>query len=174
MLPMDYEEFLWATGKEALPELLRQCLSSKRALGEAAHRQMMRDFRLYMLVGGMPQAISAYIDTNDFSIVDQTKRRIIDLYESDFIKIDTSGRISSLFDAIPAQLVNNISRYKPHAVAESDSYTMQTMNSRTRKQQDCEYLLSFHCPRHHDVCFLRCGKIQDVYSRHRTIHHTCL
>ena len=126
MLPLDYEEFLWATGNDALPELLRQCLLSKRALGDAAHRQMMREFRIYMLVGGMPQAINAYIDTNDFSIVDQTKRRIIDLYENDFIKIDTSGRISSLFDAIPAQLANNVSRYKPHAVAESDSYTMQT------------------------------------------------
>lgn len=127
MLPLDYEEFLWATGKDALPELLRQCLSSKRALGEAAHRQMMREFRLYMLVGGMPQAINSYVDTNDFSIVDQTKRRIIDLYENDFIKIDASGRISALFDAIPAQLANNVSRYKPHAVAESDSYTMQTL-----------------------------------------------
>lgn len=127
MFPMDYEEFLWATGKEAVPDLLRQVLSMKRPLGDAAHRQMMRDFRLYMLVGGMPQAVETYLSTNDLSMVDQTKRRIIDLYESDFMKIDSSGRISALFDAIPTQLSSNASRYKPHAAAESDSSTMPVL-----------------------------------------------
>lgn len=127
MVPMDYEEFLWAVGKNALPELLRQILASKRGLGEGAHRQMMRDFRLYMLVGGMPQAVEAYLESNDFSVVDQVKRRIIDLYEDDFMKIDPSGRISALFDAIPAQLAGNASRYKPHAAAEADSTTMSVM-----------------------------------------------
>lgn len=127
MVPMDYEEFLWATGKESLPALLRQVLSMKKPLGEAAHRQMMRDFRLYMLIGGMPQAVESYISTNDLSMVDQTKRRIIELYEADFMKIDLSGRISALFDAIPAQLSKNASRYMPHTAAESDSTSMSAL-----------------------------------------------
>lgn len=127
MLPMDFEEFLWAVGKESLPDLLRQFLKTKKALGQAAHRQMMRDFRLYMLVGGMPQAVETYICTNDFSSVDMVKRRIIDLYEDDFMKIDASGRISALFDAIPAQLAGNASRYRPHAAAEADSHTMSVL-----------------------------------------------
>lgn len=127
MFPMDYEEFLWAIGKESLPDLLRQLLLSKRAVGEAVNRQMMRDFRLYMLVGGMPQAVEAYLSTNDLGSVDRVKRRIIELYEDDFIKIDPSGRLSALFDAIPAQLTNNASRYRPHSVAESDSETMPVL-----------------------------------------------
>lgn len=124
MFPMDYEEFLWATGKEDVPNLLRQLLSMKQALGDAAHRQMMRDFRLYMLVGGMPQAVETYITSNDFKEVDHTKRKIIELYTDDFLKIDRTGRISALFDAIPAQLYKNAARFKPHASADADSITM--------------------------------------------------
>lgn len=72
----------------------------------------MRDFRLYMLVGGMPQAVSAYIRTNNFTAVDQVKRDIIALYEEDFGKIDDSGRAKALYDAIPAQLSRNAMRYQ--------------------------------------------------------------
>ncbi len=127
MFPMDYEEFLWAVGKSQLPEILRTLLASKRAIGDGINRQMMRDFRLYILVGGMPQAVEEYINSNDFSRVDHVKRKIIDLYEEDFMKIDPLGRISALFDAIPAQLSNNISRYKPHAVTQADSDTMSIL-----------------------------------------------
>ena len=76
----------------------------------------MRDFRLYMLVGGMPQAVTIYIETNDLSKVDKVKRDILTLYEDDFRKIDPSGRLSALFDAIPAQLMGNTSRYKVSSV----------------------------------------------------------
>ena len=81
-------------------------------LGDAVHRKLMRDFRLYMLVGGMPQAVSAYIRTNNFTAVDQVKRDIIALYEEDFGKIDDSGRAKALYDAIPAQLSRNAMRYQ--------------------------------------------------------------
>lgn len=90
MYPMDYEEFRWALGDTTTIPLLRTAFEKKMPLGDAVHRKLMRDFRLYMLVGGMPQAVSAYIRTNNFTAVDQAKRDIIALYEEDFGKIDDS------------------------------------------------------------------------------------
>ena len=84
------------------------------------HRKLMRDFRLYMLVGGMPQAVETYMETNNFRKVDEIKRDILKLYEDDFRKIDTSGRISMLFDAIPAQLNTNASRYQVSSVLSNE------------------------------------------------------
>lgn len=112
MYPMDFEEFRWALGDKATIPLLRKAFESKTALGDAVHRKLMRDIRLYMLVGGMPQAVSAYIKTNNFMAVDRVKRDIIALYEEDFIKIDNSGRAKAIYDAIPAQLSRNTSRYQ--------------------------------------------------------------
>ena len=112
MYPMDYEEFKWALGDTATIPLLRATFEKKMSLGDAAHRKLMRDFRLYMLVGGMPQAVAAYIKTNNFTAVDLAKRDIIALYEEDFGKIDDSGRAKAIYDAIPAQLSRNASRYQ--------------------------------------------------------------
>jgi len=112
MFPMDYEEFRWALGDTATIPLLRNAFEKKLPLGDAVHRKLMRDFRLYMLVGGMPQAVVAYIKTNNFTAVDLAKRDIIALYEEDFGKIDDSGRAKAMYDAIPAQLSKNALRYQ--------------------------------------------------------------
>lgn len=111
MHPMDFEEFRWAMGDNVSFTLLKTVLEKKQPLGEAIHRKLMRDFRLYMLVGGMPQAVDKYIKTNDLSAVDTVKRDIIALYEEDLRKIDTSGKATAMFDAIPSQLSKNASRY---------------------------------------------------------------
>ena len=111
MYPMDYEEFKWALGDNTTIPLLKKIYDSKKPIGQAACRKMLRDFRLYMLVGGMPQAVESYIETNDFSAVDSVKRDILSLYEDDFRKIDPTGKISAIFDSIPAQLMSNTSRY---------------------------------------------------------------
>lgn len=112
MYPMDYEEFRWTLGDTTTIPLLRTAFEKKMPLGDAVHRKLMRDFRLYMLVGGMPQAVSAYIRTNNFTAVDQAKWDIIALYEEDFGKIDDSGRAKALYDAIPSQLSRNAMRYQ--------------------------------------------------------------
>lgn len=116
LYPLDYEEFRWALGDRATVDLLREAVTKKIPLGDAAHRKLMRDFRLYMLVGGMPQAVHEFITTNSFKMVDTVKREIIELYEDDFSKIDPSGRAASLFDAIPAQLTGNAKRYQVGSV----------------------------------------------------------
>lgn len=120
MFPMDYEEFLWAQGDNTTIPLLRHCFENGKPLGEQMNRGQLRSFRLYMLTGGMPQAIDAYIRTNNFRKVDEVKRGILELYEADFRKIDPTGRISVLFDSIPAQLNKNASRYQVSSVLENE------------------------------------------------------
>ena len=115
MYPMDYEEFRWATGDTATIPLLRQFFDKQMPLGQAL-RKCMLDFRLYMLIGGMPQAVNEYLDTNNLSKVDTVKREIIELYFDDFLKIDPSGRASQLFRAIPSELSKNASRYQVGSV----------------------------------------------------------
>ena len=111
MYPMDFEEFLWAIGDELTADTIKILLKNKKAAGNALHRNLMRKFRLYMLIGGMPQAIETYIGQNNLQAVDEVKREIVDLYEEDFVKIDGTGLAGDIYDAIPANLSNNASRY---------------------------------------------------------------
>lgn len=113
MFPMDYEEFRWALGDTATVPLLHTFYEKRLPLG-AAFRTKMREFRLYMLVGGMPQAVNTYLDTKNLQQVDAVKRNIIQLYEDDFLKIDSSGRISRLFRSIPGQLARSANRFVPY------------------------------------------------------------
>ena len=115
MFPMDYEEFRWALGDEASVPLLRMFYEKDIPLS-GAHRDKMRDLRLYMLIGGMPQAVNAFLDTNNLSLVDNVKRSIIRIYQDDFQKLDPTDRLETLFMEIPSQLSQNSNRYKPHSV----------------------------------------------------------
>lgn len=118
MYPLDFEEFMWAIGNDAAFELIRMCFDKLEPLGDSINRKIMYDFRLYMLVGGMPQAINTFIEKNDFAEVDTTKRDILNLYEADFRKIDSLGRASTIFDSIPSDLSRNAMRYKVGSVIE--------------------------------------------------------
>ncbi len=112
MYPMDYEEFKWALGDTATVKLLQGCFRNRTSLGDVTNRKLMRDFRLYMLVGGMPQAVASYLESNNLEKVDSVKRSIIKLYEDDFNKIDPTGNASKMFRQIPAQLTSNANRYQ--------------------------------------------------------------
>lgn len=119
MYPMDYEEFRWALGDEATMPLLRQMFEKQQSLGEATHRHLMRDFRLYMLVGGMPQAVNEYLETNNLQKVDVVKRRILNLYADDLHKLDSTNKLRALFLSIPSELSKNASRYQATTVIEN-------------------------------------------------------
>ena len=112
MFPMDYEEFRWAMGDNATIPLMKDLFDSGKGIGDAVNRKLMQDFRLYMLVGGMPQAVNAYLDTRNLSVVDSVKREIIELYADDFRKIDPTGKATRLFMAAPSQLTGNAARYQ--------------------------------------------------------------
>lgn len=119
MYPMDFEEFKWALGDTVTIKLLRESFEKYQPLGDDLNRRMMRDFRFYMLVGGMPKAVSTYIETNNMRLVDEEKRDILRLYESDFMKIDSTGKAAMLFKSIPSQLEKNASRYQVSSVLEN-------------------------------------------------------
>lgn len=107
---MDYEEFCLATDNNY--EILKQISESGKGIGDSTNRKLMRDLRIYMAVGGMPQAVEAYIRGDNFTKIDFVKRQIISLYEDDFKKIDPSGRMSALYHSIPAQLSKDTKKYR--------------------------------------------------------------
>ena len=119
MYPMDYEEFRWAMEDEATMPLLEQVMKSRTPLGADVHRRMMRDFRLYMLVGGMPQAVNEFLDTQNLQKVDNVKRRILKLYADDLHKLDPSDKLRTLYWAVPSELSKNASRYQVTTVIEN-------------------------------------------------------
>lgn len=110
VFPLDYEEFLWASNHNHY-DIIKELYKSGKAVGEKLNRKLMRDFRIYMAVGGMPQAVEAYINGDNFEEIDRVKRTIIKLYEEDFYKIDKSGRLAKMYHAIPMQLQLNKKRF---------------------------------------------------------------
>ena len=110
MYPLDYEEFCWALNDNMTFPYIEMNWSNRKPLNDM-HREMMRRFRLYMLIGGMPQAVIAYLETNNFKDVDIAKRKIIKLYEEDLSKIDSSGKLSMMFKSIPGMLAKNDRRF---------------------------------------------------------------
>ena len=108
--PMDYEEFMWAIGNDTYP-VLRDLYKMGSEVGNGTNRKLMKDFRIYMAVGGMPQAVDAYVNGKNFTEIDRVKREIIDLYIDDFKKIDSSGLIGKMYESIPSQLATNKKKY---------------------------------------------------------------
>lgn len=106
MQPMDFEEFLWANGEEMLMDFIREQFNLQQPMGQSIHRKAMDFFRLYLIVGGMPQAVKKYIDTHNFEDVDRVKRQILTLYHNSIY--DYAGnyteKVISIFDEIPSQL----------------------------------------------------------------------
>ena len=114
LFPLDFEEFLWAMGDEATVPLIRTCFEAKKPLGQALHRKVMNDFRQYVLVGGMPQSVLAYIDGKNFAASDEAKRRILRLYRDDVSKFAAGyeEKVYAVFDGIPGQLSKKEKKYK--------------------------------------------------------------
>lgn len=107
MYPLDFEEFLWASKNEILSEYIRECFQSKIALQDTFHKRAMYAFNEYILVGGMPQSVVAYIENNkDFFMADREKNLILNLYRDDIKKSSSrfESKVSVLFDNIPGFL----------------------------------------------------------------------
>lgn len=143
LYPLDYEEFNWALGNEVSIKLLRQFWHSGKGLGDAGNRSEIKNFRLYMLVGGMPQAVKTYIETHNMGKIDMVKRAILELYEQDFIKMDASGNASKMFMAIPAQLSGNFSRYQTYSA--TGGYRYERVKEAVYDMQDSMVVnMAFH------------------------------
>ncbi len=106
MYPMDFEEFLWACGDEVTAEAIKENFRSHKPFGDIMHRLIMKKFRTYLAVGGMPEAVSEFIETNDYARVDLIKRDILSLYEADLKKLDDDTHLSTslILKAVPSEL----------------------------------------------------------------------
>ena len=126
LYPLDYEEFKWAMGDFTTIPMLGEQFNKRKGFGDNTTRMLMKDFRLYMLVGGMPQAINEYLNSKNLSIVDSIKREIIELYADDLRKIDPTGNATRLFYSIPAQLNKKASRFQISSIIENGKHDRMT------------------------------------------------
>ena len=124
MYPMDFEEFLWATGNETLMDLIRKMYENCKPMGQVFHRQAMDAFRKYMIVGGMPQAVKKYIETKDFDAVDEAKRDVLTIYRNDIFNYagDQADKVASIFDQIPSQLSKHEKKFRLSALKPGAKY----------------------------------------------------
>lgn len=114
MFPLDFEEFLWAMGDEVTTSFIWECFEKKMPLGQGVHRKVMNSFRQYLLVGGMPQSVLAYMNGKDFEASDTAKRNILRLYRDDVAKFADryEDKVFAVFDGIPGQLSKKEKKYK--------------------------------------------------------------
>lgn len=117
MYPMDFEEFLWAMGDEMLMPYIKKQFDARKPMGEF-HRRAMEYFRKYLIIGGMPQAVNAYLETKDFKKVDATKRQILRLYRNDIRKYadNVETKVTAIFDEIPGQLSKHEKKFRLSAL----------------------------------------------------------
>ena len=114
MYPMDFEEFLWATNNEITIDVMKKAIEENIALDDSIHRKIMEKFRTYICVGGMPQAVDAFITAKNYNEVDNAKKEIITLYENDIRKknLVNGGKSSLVFKSLTSQIANNKSHFK--------------------------------------------------------------
>ena len=121
MYPMDFEEFLWAVGNNAIVDTCRDAFEKRKSLGNDVHRKILKEFRVYMAVGGMPQAVEAYVSGKSYKQIDRVKKGILRLYTNDLKKHDTEDgdRAEVVFKSIPEQLSNHNSVFRLSVVGEN-------------------------------------------------------
>lgn len=124
MYPMDFEEFLWAQGNTVLGPYIKECFDKRRPLGNQIFRQAMDQFRTYLAVGGMPQAVADFVNKRTYAEIDFTKRTILKLYEEDLHKYGKKdhGKAAALFETIPDQLENRNAIFKFSKVDKNARY----------------------------------------------------
>lgn len=121
MCPMDFEEYLWANGETMLANFIKDSYEKLSPLPEAIHRKAMQLFKEYMVVGGMPQVVNAYLSTHDFNAADREKEIILTLYRGDIAKHAGAYtlKIESIFDSIPSQLSKHEKKFKLSSLSEN-------------------------------------------------------
>ena len=124
MVPMDFEEFLWAMGNDTLMDYIKNCYNEKKPMGESLHRKAMDYFKEYLIVGGMPQAVLEYSISRDFEKVDFIKRTILKLYREDIRKHadELNLKVENIFDLIPSQLQKHEKKFNISLLSENSRY----------------------------------------------------
>jgi len=123
MYPMDFEEFLWATDDEITMPIIKDAFDRMEPLDNDMHRNIMESYRTYMLVGGMPQAVQAFVEHNSFSAAEEAKEMILELYLKDSMKLDGnySNNTSSLLQNLPSYLEKHDKEFSPGIIRKDSS-----------------------------------------------------
>ena len=118
--PLDFEEFLWALGDDVTMPYVRECFEAMRPLG-AVHRSAMDSFRCYMLVGGMPQPVLAFLENRDLADAEASKRRLLRLFEQDVAKYagTSAGKVRGIFRSIPSELSRKDKEFRVSSLSKS-------------------------------------------------------
>lgn len=132
MYPMDFEEWLWANGvKPMVLDYLRQCYQSETPVDESIHDTMRQHLLNYIIVGGMPEVVTAFMETRNFGTVLRMQRRIVEEYKGDMLQYaaqEDKGRIVECFDSIPSQLAREYKKF---------SYSIVKKGARGRDYAGC-------------------------------------
>jgi hypothetical protein len=126
MYPMDYDEFLWALGKKRVCDFLKATYKGGGHISDSESRELMKDFRLYVIIGGMPQSVAKYLETKNIGKVESVKRQILELYMEDLKKIDPSNGAVNIFKSIPGELTKSKLRFEVGSVLDDNKRGSQT------------------------------------------------
>lgn len=124
MYPMDFEEFLWAMNNKVIMDNIRYSFENKKPLGLAVHKKAFEYFKQYIIVGGMPQAVNKFIETNSYIKVDKAKRDILRIYRDDIRKQSDklNLKVEKIFDTIPSQLQKHEKKFNLSTLSKSARY----------------------------------------------------
>ena len=139
MFPLDFEEFLDANGmNEFAINVLRKKFEARESLDEAMHAKMMEFFKRYLLVGGLPAAVNAYLETKNIQAVQEIQREIHDYYAADASKYDAERKlkIRRIYDQIPSNMENKKKRVVAQRIEGKKGSTFANY------EDEFEYLIS--------------------------------
>ena len=125
MYPLSFIEFAKAVGiHQNTVDVLKDCFQNRKLVDEFVHKKMLDVFYLYLIIGGMPEAVSTYIDTNDLVRVSQIHEKITRLYKTDFSKYEENYKLKlrEIYDAMPGQLNQNTKRFQFSKVGKGLDY----------------------------------------------------
>lgn len=123
MYPLDFEEFLWANNDNTTIPFIKKCYEEKKPVG-VLHNNIMKKLRTYLLVGGMPQSISIFIETNNYSSCDEKKKDILNLYSKDIYKFGdgNESKAEAIYNNIPGQLSNGSKKFTFSSISNNTRY----------------------------------------------------
>lgn len=128
MYPLDFEEFLWANGiQDEVTDYLKECMTKETPVQDAIHNRMRELFRQYVIVGGMPEVVSTYIEEKDLSHVLSMQRDIIEGYKDDMIKYASKtdkAHIRECFESIPNQLAKDNKKFQYSIIRKKGTASM--------------------------------------------------
>lgn len=126
MRPMDFEEFCWAIGvRPETLETIQDCCAQQRPVDAAVHEAMMRNFRTYLVVGGMPDAINAFLRDGDLAVVRQVQTDLNRQYRRDISQYAGARalQVEDVFDQMPVQLTDGNGRFAVSSIGENARYS---------------------------------------------------